>query len=191
MRGLLLLPVLLMLISPGQKQPVPQQDSPVLVIGFKWSRSRQAVENIEHAGTGSAATMLRPERNLERNAKLNDPPGVRDQRADTIDGRAEALEGIVQESRTPQSKPVDGFAYRAKIRNAGKEPIEIVFWEYQSIDQANPDKVTRRQFLCNVNIKPKKEKELQAFSLLGPSDAISVDALGKEIRKQIYPEGVH
>jgi hypothetical protein len=37
-----------------------------------------------------------------------------------------------------------------------------VFWEYQFTDPANPGNVTRRQFLCGVNLKPDKEKELQA-----------------------------
>jgi len=37
--------------------------------------------------------------------------------------------------------------------------------------------VTRRQFLCGVNIKPDKDKELQAFSLSGPTDAVSATSL--------------
>jgi hypothetical protein len=40
--------------------------------------------------------------------------------------------------------------------------------------------VLRRQFLCGVSIKPEKDKELQAFSLSGPHDVISVDTLSKK-----------
>jgi hypothetical protein len=86
----------------------------------------------------------------------------------------------VQESRAPKPKPVDGFAYRAKVQNTSTKAVEIVFWEYQFKETANPTSVVRRQFLCGVNIKPDKEKELQAFSLSGPSDVISVSSLANK-----------
>ena len=38
----------------------------------------------------------------------------------------------------------------------------------------------RRQFLCGVAIKPEKDKELQAFSLSGPQDVISVNVMTKK-----------
>ncbi len=87
------------------------------------------------------------------------------------------MEKIVQESRTPKTKSVDNFEYLVKVHNESKKVIEILFWEYQFIDRSNPANVTRRQFLCGVNIKPDKEKELQTFSLSGPSDVISVGKL--------------
>jgi hypothetical protein len=40
--------------------------------------------------------------------------------------------------------------------------------------------MTRRQFLCGVNIKGGKEKDIQAFSASGPSDVIKVDTLAKK-----------
>jgi hypothetical protein len=46
--------------------------------------------------------------------------------------------------------------------------IEIVFWEYQFNDPADPSLVARRQFLCGVNIAAEKIKELEGFSLSGP-----------------------
>ncbi len=87
------------------------------------------------------------------------------------------MEKIVVESRTPKGKDVDAFEYLVKVQNSSKKAVEILFWEYQFTDPANPANVTRRQFLCGVNIKPNKEKELQAFSLGGPSDVISVGNL--------------
>ena len=103
--------------------------------------------------------------------------GTRDPTADTLDSRSAAIEKSVQESRTPKTKSVDNFEYLVKVQNASKKVVEILFWEYQFIDPSNPANVTRRQFLCFVNIKPTKEKELQAFSLSGPSDVISVGNL--------------
>ena len=180
MKGLVLLPLLMMAIWPTQNSAISQDDSLVVVTAFKWFRARETVGELEHAGSSTAATLVRPERNFERNAKVNEPPGVRDPRADTLEGRSEALEGIVQESRSSKAKPVDGFAYRAKIRNMGTRTIDVVFWEYRSSDPADPGNVSRRQFLCSVNIKPKKDTELKAFSLLNPIDAISVDSLNKK-----------
>jgi hypothetical protein len=72
---------------------------------------------------------------------------------------------------------VDGYAYRVKVQNASTRVVEILFWEYQFIDPANAANVTRRQFLCGVNIKADKEKELLAFSVSGPSDVVSVKTL--------------
>ncbi|HEX8096550.1 MAG TPA: hypothetical protein VF507_00880, partial [Pyrinomonadaceae bacterium] len=86
-------------------------------------------------------------------------------------------EKSVQEARSPQAKPVDGYAYRAKVQNASAKVVEIVFWEYRFTESSNPAAVARRQFICAVNIKPNKEKELQAFSLSGPSSVVSAASL--------------
>lgn len=86
----------------------------------------------------------------------------------------------MQEARTPKPKPVDGLAYRVKVQNAGRKVIDVIFWEYQFKETANPKLVTRQQFLCGAGIKPGKEKELQAFSVSSPGDVISVDSLAKK-----------
>jgi hypothetical protein len=180
MRTLILLPFLLMFVSPGQNSTLPEDGSSVVVLGFKWTKSRQIIEKLDNAKPAPAAAMITANKNFQRNVRVNDPVGARDPNEDTIDGRSAALEKNVQQARASKAKPVDGFAYRAKIQNASKKVIEIVFWEYQFKETANPTNVTRRQFLCGVNIKPDKEKELQAFSLSGPSDVISVDSLANK-----------
>jgi len=125
-----------------------------------------------------AAAMIPQNKNFEKNRRANTSPGERDPNLDTIDGRSAAMEKAVQESRAP--KPVDGFAYRAKIHNASSKLIEIVFWEYQFKESASSTMISRRQFLCGVAVKPEKDKELQAFSLSGPHDVVSVNALAKK-----------
>jgi len=177
MKTLLLWPLLLIFVSPAQT-PAPEASS-VTVLGFKWSRTHQTLKAADPtaAGVTPAPAMISANKNFQRNARINDPAGVRDPNQDTLDGRAAALEKIVQESRTPAGRSVDTFAYLARIRNSSPKVIEILFWEYQFIDAASPANVTRRQFLCGVRIKPNKEKELQAFSLSGPSDVISVGSL--------------
>jgi len=179
MKTFLLLPLLAMLAPPARivQTPTPDGDQ-VAVLTFKWSKTRQTVDSSTSERVAPARAMIQDNKNFERNVRVNDPAGVRDPNQDTIDGRSAALEKNVQ-SAEKQSKTVDAFTYQAKIHNAGKQVIEIVFWEYQFVDPASPDNLTRRQFVCGVNIKPDKDKELQAFSLSGPPIAVSAASLAK------------
>ena len=177
MRILLLIPLLLTFIWPGQDAGGTQEDSLVVVLDFKYLRSRQTVERLGPPTTAPAADMITAKNVSPRYSRPQQQVGARDPSTETVDARSAALEKNVQEARSPKSTPVDGFSYQAKIRNAHKQSIEIVFWEYQFKELSNPTNVVRRQFLCSVKIKPDKEKELQAFSVLGPSDVISVGSL--------------
>ena len=181
MKTLLLLPLLLMFVLPVQKPAAPPDGSSVVVIGFKSSKTHQTIKTDPAASAPAtpARAMIPANKNYERNARVNSPTGAKDPNEDTIDGRSAALDKIVQESRTPKDKLVDGFAYVVKVQNANTKVIETLFWEYQFIDPSNSANSTHRQFLCFVNIKPDKGKELQAFSMFGPSDVISMEDLAK------------
>jgi hypothetical protein len=165
------------MFGPSQNPTISHEDNPVAVVSHKWFRDRQEFSPATQ-GTIPAPAMIPANKNFEKTRRANNSPGERDPNLDTIDGRSAALERAVQDSRTP--KPVDGFAYRAKIRNLSPKPIDVIFWEYQFRDASEPTHVTRRQFLCGVSIKTGKDKELQAFSLSGPHDVVSVDTLAKK-----------
>ena len=173
MKILLLLSLLLSLLTFWQT-PV---DSPLTVTSFKWTRARRTIETPAAEGNAPARAMIPQNRIFARTARINDPAGSRDPNGDTIDGRSAALEKTVAESRAPKAAPMDGFAYRIKVQNTIKKVVEIVFWEYQFRDPANPEVVARRQFLCGVNIPEGKSKELEGFSLSGPSDVVNVKTL--------------
>jgi hypothetical protein len=179
MRYLPLLVVPLLLVSASQVSDT----SSVTVVSFKWSKTRQLLEKIETPNTAPAAAMIPQNKNFQRNIRVNDPVGARDPNQDTIDGRSAAIEKNVQESRTPQSKPVDAFSYKVKFQNSSALGVDILFWEYQFIDRVTPSNVTRRQFLCAANLKPGKDKELVAFSRSGPSDVVNVNTLAKNSDK--------
>lgn len=171
---------ILLLLSLLLSLPIVWQtavDSPLTVNSFKWTRARRTIEAPEAEGNAPARAMIPQNRIFARTARVNDPAGSRDPNADTIDGRSAALEKSVAESRAPKPKPMDGYAYRIKVQNTIKKVVEIVFWEYQFRDPANPDVVARRQFLCGVNIPEGKSKELEGFSLSGPSDVVDVKTL--------------
>src|SRR5215203_825205 len=183
MKILLLLPVLLALLVPFQTV-ITNEGAPLDVTSFKWSKARRNVETTDAEGTAPARAMIPQNRNFARNARVNDPQGARDPNGDTLDGRSAAMEKSVAESRSPKSSPMDGYAYRIKVQNPGTKIVEIVFWEYQFRDPANPELVARRQFLCGVNIAAGKGKELEGFSLSGPSDVVNVKTLGTNAFKE-------
>jgi hypothetical protein len=177
MKTVLLLSLLLSLLVPFQNPVATNSDSPLTVSNFKWSRSRHNVDTPQPEGNAPAAAMIPQNKNFARNSRVNDPQGVRDPNADTLDGRREAMEKSVAESRSAKAQPLDGYLYKIKVQNPGSKVIEIVFWEYQFHDPSNPDLIARRQFLCGVNIPADKGKDLEGFSLSGPSDVVDVKTL--------------
>ncbi|HEY8228348.1 MAG TPA: hypothetical protein VIG25_23990 [Pyrinomonadaceae bacterium] len=175
MRNMLLFTLALMFLTSLQ---TPESSS-LVVVSYKWVKTREVTEKTDATNTAPAREMIPQNKNFQRNVRVNDPVGTRDPNLDTIDGRRASIENSVQESRTPQPKPVEAFAYKIKIQNPTQQAVDILFWEYQFIDRANAQNITRRQFLCAANIKAGKEKEIQAFSVSGPSEVVSVDTLAK------------
>lgn len=178
MRTLLFLLFILTIVLPSQNTVNSDNGSSVEVVSAKWSKSRLTTEQAQANSTdvAPASAVTRAGRIYDRR-RVNASAGERHPNADSTDERAAQLERSVQESRTPKPKAVDGYAYRVKLKNAGAKVIEILFWEYEFLEPSNPSTMVRRQFLCGVNIKPGKEKEVLSFSLSGPSDVISVGTL--------------
>jgi len=167
-----------MLISQSLSAQIITENSSIVVLGSKWTKSRQKIENTDNkTNTPAESAMTRSNRNFERNRRINDTPGTPNPNEGTIETRSADLEKTVQESRSSKSKAVDGFVYQSKIRNASTKIIEILFWEYQFKERANPVNISSRQFLCGVNIKPGKEQELSVFSTFSPGDQISASSL--------------
>ena len=186
MKTLVLLPVLLFIVVPFQK-PESTGDSQVAVLGQKWGKERLSVEQAESAVTPAAARI--PENRIwERSKRVNAQPGERDPNQDTIDARSAALERSVQQARMPG--PIDGYAYRIKLKNLSAKIIDVLFWEYQFREGVGSEYLSRRQFLCGVSIKPDKEKELKGFSLSGPSDVVSVGSLATKDSQKAFRETI-
>lgn len=181
MRTLLLFSLLLTCFSPGHVAGGAQEDSLVLVLDFKYFKTRQTIKQVNSSTTVAPAPNMVEAKNIAlRNPRPQGRVGAPDPNSQTIDARSAALEKNVQESLSPSTNHVDGYTYQTKIRNAHTQTIEIVYWEYQFKELANPSNVIRRQFLCGAKIKPGKERELLAFSVLGTGDVISIDSLTKK-----------
>ena len=176
MRVLLLLPLLLTCIALGQNAGGIQGSSPVVVLDFKYLKSRQTIRNPDSPIVAPAPDMSVAKKNDLRNTLPQATIGVIDPNTQTTDGRARA--GKERAGSALAQINNRGWLYvPGKVRNAHTQNIEIVFWEYQFKELSNPANVIRRQFLCGVKIKPDKEKELQAFSVPGPGEVISVGSL--------------
>ena len=104
-------PVLFSLLLPWQAPNAKNENSPLTVVSYKWSRARRAVEAKTDEGAGPARAMIPQNKNFARNARVNDPAGARDPNADTLDGRSEALEKSVQESRNTKPTATDGSTF--------------------------------------------------------------------------------
>src|SRR5829696_3224230 len=178
MRTLLLLPLLLTPVSPFQNNP--GDGAPVTVVSARWTKTRQKVEKLAEPGSTPAAAMTAADKNFSRGRRVNDPAGVRDPNADTLDARSAAMDKAVRDARAQAPEVVEGYAYRVKVQNAAQKNIDVIFWEYQFEETANPSNLTRRQFLCGVQIKGGKEKELQAFGGSGPAGVVSAESLANK-----------
>src|ERR1044071_4228079 len=185
MKTLLLLSLLLSLLVPFQGPIASSDASPLTVANFKWSRERRKVDAPAVEGDSPARAMIPQNRNFARNSRINDPQGGRDPNQGTLDGRSAAIDKTVAESRAPKAEPKDGYVYRIKVQNPTSKVVEIVFWEYQFHDPATPDLVARRQFLCGVNIPAGKGKDLEGFSLSGPSEVVNVNTLNSGLKEDV------
>lgn len=178
MRNYLLLTLMILTFVFIGKGQVVTGESSVVVVSSKWSRYLQKTENPnKQKNVNPQPGMIAANKNFERTRRVNDTPGNTDPNTETIDGRSAAIEKNVQDARSPKVKYSDGFLYQVKLKNAGKATVEILFWEYQFKERANPDNTMSHQYLCGVNIKPNKEKDLSVFSTNGPGNLISVESL--------------
>ncbi|HEX3145715.1 MAG TPA: hypothetical protein VHQ64_17205 [Pyrinomonadaceae bacterium] len=180
MKLLLVLPILLITtVSYGQAPaPVEENKLPVVVVSASWLHDRQAGSKAVQSATSPMHGITKDDRNFERQKRVNDPVGMRDPNADNLDVRGSELERIVQQSR--ESDPVDGYTYLLKIQNVSPKVIENVIWEYRFMQVGNDSNVTRRTFMCGGQIKPERQKEMNIFSLVGPSEVVSVKNLEKD-----------
>ena len=142
--------------SQSQQVAAPDGGS-VVVLAFKWYKSRKTIEKPVPAATAPAAAVTRDDINFEKSKRPQYPAGAPDPRSHTVDARSAELEKIVQESRSSGRITLEGFEHRIKIKNVGTKAADILFWEYQFIETLNPANVVRRQFI-GVEMKRTRER---------------------------------
>lgn len=181
-KRILLLSVLVLSVfaSPVLAQEVSADETPIAVLSHRWSKDRRAMELIDTSSpTSPQPAMIPQNKNFQRNARINDPAGVRDPNADTLDGRSAELDRITAEARATKPQ-ADGFTYQTKVQNNSAKPVAVVFWEYQFREKGNPAILSRRQFVCLAKVKPSKTRDFEIFTLAAPSSVVSVKTLSKK-----------
>jgi len=173
MRIALLIPLLAAAAFGQAPSPQVNEDSLVTVLGFKYSAAVKEKKQVKETSSAPASELGPDDRYFRRNARQLDPPNAIQPNEKSLDGRRAALEKAVNDARTPAPVRTEGFKYQLKIRNEYTETIEVVFWEYQLLDAANPENNKKRQFLCGVKLGPGKELEITTFSTLGLSDVVN------------------
>ena len=156
---------------------------PVSVLSSRWSRTVKPAAKPNVPASGPVKPVNPDEKFFQRKAREQRTDNPRDPYEDSIEGRSAAIDKAVQESRAPQPDDVTGYTYVVEVKNDSGSSVEVIFWEYQFTEIAHPTNVVRRQFLCGVKLKNGERKELSAFSLLGPSDSLSVESLAKSKEK--------
>lgn len=179
MKFLLLLPILLLPVTPPQ-DPAGNETAPVAVVSFKWYKDRKLVETTDNTISAQPVAATTPaSKSLERQRRINESAGMRDPNADTIDARSANLERINQEAREEKPPPIDGYTYQAKVLNNSTKVVKLVFLEFQFAEKTNPANVSRRQFVCRAKIKPDKRQDFEIFSRAAPNSVVSVGSLKK------------
>jgi len=164
--------------------PAAFGQAPVTVVDAGWKVDRQPAPRAESQYVPPQKEVTADDKYWARKRRESEPRGGAPDPSETsLDGRRAALDKINDEARSVKSKDIDGYTYRASIKNDTQKVIRIVFWEFRFTELANPSNVVRRQFLCTAEIKPGDKKELSTFSTLGPSDVIAVGSLSKTAEK--------
>ena len=96
MKLLLLLPCLLVpgLAYSQTSGPPDESKSPIVIVSAGWLRDKRASDQAVQS-MAPAAAPTRNDKNFERQKRANDPVGVRDPNADTLDTRGSELDRIV------------------------------------------------------------------------------------------------
>jgi hypothetical protein len=169
----LLLPISLLLLILAAPDLCAAQSSPDLsVVKFSWSRYHPAV-NAEPTWDA--------------------PPDYR-QRSDAEKARAQIQYGDIMKSQALQKAERDAmrsaiesgkiFTYKVKVQNVSTKTIKNLYWEYQIIESASPENLSRRQFFCASQIKANEQKGLEVFSLIPPTtNVVSTKTLGDDSKK--------
>lgn len=155
---LLLSPTLLVASRPCKAQ----DGSDLSVISFSWSRYNLAL-NAEPKWGGNLPS---------RQEQIYDREKITMEKnyGDLI--RSQELRKVERAATRSLSNQGDVFTYKVKVQNTGIKTIKNLYWEYQIIEAANSENLSRRQFFCGASIKINDSRVLQAFSLAAPRTSV-------------------
>jgi hypothetical protein len=166
--------------------PAVFSQDPVSILSWTWSHVTKRAAKSKVDPLVPAKPITPETKNFQRRAREQRTDNPTDPYEASIEGRSAAMERAVQESRAPQPDDQKGYLYDIDVRNDSDYNIDVVFWEFQFTEIANPNNIVRRQFLCAAKMKKGDRKELSVFSLLGPSDTLTVESLASSTGKLFH-----
>ena len=172
MKLLLAINSLLLVLIAAPDLCVAQGGSDLSVLKFSWSRYHPAV-NAEPSWDAPPDYRQRSDREKAQ-AQI--------QYGDII--KSQALQKAERDARRTAIESGQIFTYKVKVRNASEKAIKNFYWEYQIIESASPENLSRRQFFCATQIKTNEQKGLEVFSLIPPTtNVISAKTLAGDSKK--------
>ena len=162
--------------------PAVLGQAPVTVVSAGWKVDRQPAPQPESQYIPPQKEVTANDKYWARKNRENQPQTAHPTRSETtLDGPTRRSRPHQRRSKDKDGKDVDGYTYRASLKNDTQKPIRIIYWEYIFVGaQQTPGNSVRRQFLCSASIKPGEKKDVWLFSTLGPSETISVESLTAE-----------
>ncbi len=78
--------------------------------------------------------------------------------------------------RRRMGRPVEGYTYKAKVKNSGKKTVVLVGWDYTFTD-SDSKKQTHHQFYTRIKIASGKQKEIAQFTRVPPTRTVSATSV--------------
>ena len=168
MKNLIFLAVLTSILFADQA--AAQDTAKVEVVKFNWGMYEQK-KAINEAALSEEESINPPGRNSRMREK-------------TIEEQSQDLRRIESVARK-QSAPQPGniFLYELKVKNLDEKTIKSFIWEYLSVKESAPQKVSGRRFLCVEKIRAGDSKTLRATSHLPPVNVVYASAPGEQTKK--------
>ncbi|HET9530300.1 MAG TPA: hypothetical protein VFQ92_08110 [Blastocatellia bacterium] len=91
---------------------------------------------------------------------------------------------ISNPNRRRLPRVIEGFAYKATVRNISQRTVVEVGWDYTFTDPGSK-KMTHHEFKSRIRIKPGEKKELIKYVGEPPTRVVSAGGGGKEMIEEV------
>lgn len=82
----------------------------------------------------------------------------------------------VRNERIRMGRTIEGYNYKAKVKNISRKTVVLVGWDYTFTDSESR-KTTSHQFYTRIKIGAGKKKEIAQFTRVPPTRTISANSI--------------
>ncbi|HSE98722.1 MAG TPA: hypothetical protein VLD57_10710 [Blastocatellia bacterium] len=91
---------------------------------------------------------------------------------------------IPRPNRRRLGRVIEGFAYKATLKNLSQRTITLVVWEYTFADPEGRDE-THHEFFSRIRIKPGEKKEVMKYVAEPPTRTVSASGAGRQMKEEV------